>query len=263
MIRSIISLLHFIRAAKGAALLLVLSVYLLSGQVFAQTVLSSPPSITNAPQMSAMFFGLLIGVVLAAAAYLFFIWIAMRDKGQVFLLIFLLCLAANIASTSDLLMGSIGIYDPLGRNFLSNISTIASWIFGLYFTYYFLELDTNSPAYKVPFVLIGIILLLVLSASLFDPAMIHFVMPSIGTLTLSAILIAGISGIRQGTSGSLVHIIAFTCFLGGVLTDPAYALGFIETADGAHEATYIAFALSAMMFAIVVASQFAARQEEK
>ena len=256
-------LLNFFRTATWAVLILALTVCAVPNLVFAQTSLKQIVPTADDPRMAALFFGLLIGVVLAAAAYLFFIWIAMRDRGQVFLLIFLLCIGANIASTNDLLMGQIGTHDNLGREFLINLSIITSWIFALFFTYYFLELDTNNPAYKVPFIIIGGLLLLVLFYSVLGRTMVHLIMPCIGTITISAILIAGISGIRQGTSGSLVHIVAFTCFLGGALTDPAYALGFIETAEGAQKATYIAFALSAMMFAIVVASQFAARQEEK
>lgn len=212
---------------------------------------------------SVLFLGLLLGVVLAAAAYLFFIWIVMRDRGQVFLLIFLLCIGANIASTSDLLMHSIGIHDTPGRDFLIHFSIIASWIFALCFTYYFLDLDTNSPGYKTPFILIGSGLFFVLVYSLIDPFLIDFVLPVIGAFTLSAILVAGLSGVNNKTNGSFVHIVAFSCFLGGVLTKPAYILGLLATPAAEHNAVYIAFALSAMMFSIVVANQFAARQEEK
>lgn len=213
--------------------------------------------------MASLFFGLLIGVVVAAAAYLFFIWIAMRDRGQVFLLIFLLCLGINIASTNDLLMGRMGFTDPVGREFLSSLTIITSWLFAIFFTYYFLELDINEPAYKIPFIIIGIALLVFLLYSLVDHSLLASIMPVIGTVTIAAILVAGLAGLRNGTSGSLVHIVAFTFFLGGAVAEPAYVLGFLKTENDEHNTTYISFALSAMMFAIVVASQFAARQEEK
>ena len=214
-------------------------------------------------QIAALFFGLLIGVVITAAAYLFFIWFFMRDRGQVFLLIFLLCLGANIASSSDLLMHSMGIYDQVGREFLTNLSIIASWIFALFFTYYFLDLDINSPEFKRPFVLIGIVLILILLYSLIDYLFIHFAMPVIGVFTISAILIAGLSGLKNNTSGSMVHLVAFIFFMGGALMEPAYILGYIITPAQENSATYTSFALSAMMFSIVVATQFAARQEDK
>jgi PAS domain S-box-containing protein len=226
----------------------------------ADVYVTTPP---ETDQISALFFGLLIGVVLSAAAYLFFIWVVMRDRGQVFLIIFLLCLCANIFSSNDLLMGKIGFYDPTGRDFLANLSLIASWIFALFFTFYFLELDINSPSFKVPFVLIGILLAFALIYSLIDPTLIYYAMSPIGTVVLASILIAGLSGVLNSTSGSMVHLIAFVCFLGGILAEPAYVLGFIKTEAEVKNSICISFALSAMMFAIVIASQFAARQDEK
>ena len=246
---------RFRQVAWGVALLA-----LLPGLAFADVFVATAP---EKDQMAVLFFGLLIGVVLSAAAYLFFIWIVMRDRGQVFLIIFLFCICVNIFSTSELLMNKIGIYDPLGREFITNLSFIASWIFALFFTYYFLELDINSPAYKTPFILIGVLLLLILLYSVIDHSLIYLVMSVIGTITMSTIIVAGLSGVRNGTSGSLVHIVAFLCSLGGILAEPAYILGFLKTMTEVHNTTNISFALSAMMFAIVIAGQFAARQDEK
>jgi PAS domain S-box-containing protein len=258
------SLSSSLKNTRGAVGLAVFSV-LIPCVAFAQAAIQAVAPITSSDddQIAVLFFGLLIGVVVAAATYLFFIWVVMRDRGQVFLLVFLLFLGANIISTSDLLMNKAGIHDPLGREFLANFSIIMSLVFGMSFTYYFLELDTNSPTFKSPFVFISTLLLIILVYSVFDRTLIHFAMPAINTITISAILVAGLSGIRNGTSGSIVHIVAFTCFLSGAMAEPAYTMGFIVTPAGAHNATYIAFALSAMMFAIVVASQFAARQDEK
>ncbi|MDE2030144.1 MAG: hypothetical protein KGI97_06230, partial [Alphaproteobacteria bacterium] len=213
--------------------------------------------------MATLFSGLLIGVVVAAAAYLFFIWIVIRDRGQVFLLLFLLCLGVNIAGSSDLLMGNIGLHDTGLRDFIATSSLILSWVFGLFFSYYFLELDTNNPAYTLPFMAIAGFLLVTLVYSLIDRASVALVLPLLGAATVSAILISGLSGVRNGTGGSLVHIVAFTCFLIGALARSAYVLGYIASPANAYNATYIAYAMSALLFAIVVANQFAARQDEK
>lgn len=218
-------------------------------------------------QMSVLLFGLLIGIVIAAAAYLFFIWIVMRDRGQVSLILFLLSIGLNIFVLNDMLMHKIGVSGTL-HLFLTNLSVILSWIFALFFTYYFLDLEANEPVFKTPFILLGSLLILVLFYSALDNSpdgrgRIYLLMPPLGTIVLIGILIGGLSGVRDGTSGSLVHILAFTCYLGGVLAEPAYALGYLETAVDTHSATYISFALSAMIFSIVVTSQFAARQDEK
>ncbi|MDE1901703.1 MAG: response regulator [Alphaproteobacteria bacterium] len=214
-------------------------------------------------QLAILFSGLLIGVVVAATAYLFFIWVVIRDRGQVFLLLFLLCLGVNICSTSDLLMGHMGVHYAMARAFITNASIIFSWVFGLFFSYYFLELDVYNPGYTLPFAALALLLLLALIYSLIDMTTIGFIMPILGTVTVSAILVAGLSGLRNDTSGSLVHLIAFTCFLGGILAGPAYVMGYIPAFSASHNVAYIAFALSAMTFAIVVANQFAARQDEK
>jgi len=217
--------------------------------------------------MSVLFFGLLIGIVIAAAAYLFFIWIVMRDRGQVSLILFLLSIGLNIFVINDMLMHKIGVSETL-HLFLTNLSVIISWIFALFFTYYFLDLEANEPVFKTPYIILGALLIFVLFYSVLDNspdgrARIYLIMPPLGTAVLIGILVGGLSGIRDGTSGSLVHILAFTCYLGGILAEPAYALGYLQTAADTHSATYISFALSAMIFSIVVTSQFAARQDEK
>ena len=65
---------------------------------------------------TSLIFGLFLGVMLTASAYLFFIWVVMRDSGQVFLLCLLLCLSINIASTNDLLMTHMGFYNGDARS---------------------------------------------------------------------------------------------------------------------------------------------------
>ena len=57
---------------------------------------------------SGMVFGLFMGIILTAATYLFFIWVVMHDRGQIFLLCFLLCLAVYMAVTNKSLVGQLG-----------------------------------------------------------------------------------------------------------------------------------------------------------
>jgi PAS domain S-box-containing protein len=226
------------------------------------------PSLRNftarpSDETASLIFGLFMGVMLTASAYLFFIWVVMRDRGQVFLLCLLLCLGANIASTNDLLMVQTGFYSLGTRELLANYSLIFSCIFSAFFTYYFLEIDVNSPGFFLPLVVLSSLLLALLAYSIFDPAFIRFALPALSTLTIAVILAAGISSLRHGVSGSFTHIIAFIFFLGGTLAQPLYDLGFILDTKTSNNVTYISFSMAAMMFAIVIASQFAARQEEK
>jgi len=225
--------------------------------------LPSAAGISAEEKIANVTFGLFMGVMLTASLYLFFIWIVMRDRGQVFLLLLLFCLSLNIASTNDLLMLQIGMHSTAMRGMLQNYSMIFSYIFGIFFTYYFLELEAHAPFFRIPFYIIAALLVAVLLLSTFDPQLVHFALPALGTLAIAVALLAGVFCLRRGVSGSFTHIVAFLFFLGGGLAGPLYDLGFITDAATGDNLAHIAFSLAAIMFAIVIASQFAARQEEK
>lgn len=218
------------------------------------------PLASRAPDLV---FGLFIGVMLTAATYLFFIWIVIRDRGQVFLMLLLLCLAVNMASTNDSMMALIGVYSDSMRNLLQSYSMILAHIFSIFFTYYFLEIDTNAPYMKIPLSITGGLLTLLLAYAAVDQRPIHFALPTLGALSVTVVLIAGLTALRLGVSGSLSHLTAFTCFLLGGLAGPLYDLGYIAHEATAQNMTYAGFSLATMMFAIVIAGQFAARQDEK
>lgn len=210
-----------------------------------------------------LLFGFFIGILLTASAYLFFIWLVMRDRGQVYLLCMLLSLTLYIVSTNDLLMSYLGLHGEDVRNLFSNYCFILSIIFGASFTYYYLELDVYNPDFIYPLGLLGGLLAIMLLIVIFNNLTVQLYLPFLSVATIGTILIAGVTGIRQGISGSMTHIVAFSFFLFGALTDSLYESGLIDDADVGHNLSYLAFSVSALMFAIVIANQFAARQEEK
>lgn len=220
-------------------------------------------AVDTSDKTSSLIFGLFLGVMVTASAYLFFIWVVMRDRGQVFLLCLLMCLAANIAGTNDILMGQLGFYNISTRSILTDYSMIFSCLFSVFFTYYFLEIEVNNPNFRFPFIVLSGLLLLLLLSSVFNQTIVRFILPALSTITIAVILASGIASLRQGISGSFTHIVAFMFFLAGTLADPLYNLGYITTADSTKNLTYASYSMAALMFAIVIASQFAARQEEK
>ncbi len=226
---------------------------------------ADPHILTNLTdnRWTSLVFGLFMGVMMTASAYLFFIWIVMRDRGQVFLLFLLLCLAANIASTNDLLMNQFGFHIASTRVLLANYSMIFSSIFSVFFTYYFLDVGVNCPGFRMPLFILGGVLCVLLLYSVFDQSMVRFVLPALSTFTITVVLAASLASLQRGVSGSFTHITAFIFFLAGTLAEPLYDLGLIGDAANGNSLTYIAFSMAALMFAIVIASQFAARQEEK
>jgi PAS domain S-box-containing protein len=238
----------------------------LARDLFDKDILSNASlalAFTGDATFASLIFGLFMGAMLTASAYLFFIWIVMRDRGQVFLLLLLVCLSANVASTNDLLMAQLGLTGTAARELLANYSMIFSYIFSTIFTYYFLEVDINAPLLRWPLALLSLILLGLLVYSIFNRALMHFMLAPLGTLTIASVLAVGAVSFYRGVSGSLTHITAFFFFLIGLLAGPLYDLGYLVNTTIADNLTYICFSLSALMFAIVTASQFAARQEEK
>jgi len=221
------------------------------------------PGTDLSEKSASLIFGLFMGVMLTASAYLFFIWVVMRDRGQVFLLFLLLCLSVNIASTNDFLMNQMGFYSTSTRGLLTNYSMIFSCIFSVFFTYYFLEIEINNPAFRLPLFILSGLFFLLLVCSIFDQKLVRFTLPALSTLTITVVLAAGTASLRQGVSGSFTHIIAFTFFLAGALAEPLYNLGYIVRTASSKNLTYTSYSMAALMFAIVIASQFAARQEEK
>lgn len=216
-----------------------------------------------AEKTSSLVFGLFLGVMLTASAYLFFIWVVMRDRGQVFLLCLLLCLGVNIAGTNDLLMTQAGFYAASTRGLLIDYSMIFSCIFSVFFTYYFLEIEINNPIFQFPLFIFSGLLFILLIASVFNQTLVRFALPALSTITIAIILTSGIASLRQGVSGSFTHIVAFLFFLAGTLAEPLYNVGYIVSIDSSKNLTYASYSMAALMFAIVIASQFAARQEEK
>ncbi|MER2519688.1 MAG: ATP-binding protein [Bdellovibrionales bacterium] len=218
---------------------------------------------SNAVRMGDLLFGTFMGVMLTASAYLFFIWIVMREKGQAFLLSLLFCLSVYIASTNNVLMGQIGVTSSDLRHIVANYSLIMSCICGVAFTYYFLDVEAHIPSLILPLYIVGGLLCLLLILSIFDQALVPFALPLLSELAIAVIMITGVLSFNRGLTGSLTHMVAFTFLLCGHLADPLRDLGYLGSAERSHEVAYISFSLAALMFAIVIASQFAARQDEK
>ncbi len=214
-------------------------------------------------QIPDMVFGLFVGILITAALYLMFIWIVIRDRAQFFLMLLLLSLAVHMGSTNDSLMQMVGIYSGALRHLLQTYSMILAYFFGLFFTYYFLEIDVNAPAFRPLVVLSGGGLFLLLAVASWMPQLVQFILPTLGTLAVAVILVSGLVAMQAGVGGAISHLTAFGSFLVGSLATPLYDLGYIERLESAKNLSYIAFAFSALLFAIVIAGQFAARQEEK
>jgi len=227
------------------------------------TVSTTEQGVPLNAQASDLMFGLFLGIIVAASIYLFFIWAMIRDRGQASLMFLLVCLGMDMAATNNFVMEQLGVSDQALRKLLQNYSMIMAYAFSLMFTYYFLEIDLHVEKLQRPFYAWGVFLLLLLVYAVFDKNSVFFALPVLGAVTISLVLFAGLGALYKNVSGSLTHTIAFFFFLLGNMSQPLYDLGFIETIEESTRMSYTAFAVTALMFAIVIAVQFAARQEEK
>ena len=267
--------LHSISGAEvfALALLVIGLVYLIPFDVMAAVTQKSavvPVALTEEtiksiiPQRTPdLVFGLFIGVMFTASIYLFFIWIVIHDRGQVFLILLLLCLGTHMASTNESMTRLLGLYNENMLSLLQNYSIILAHFFGLLFTYHFLEIDTNAPIMKLPIFLsaTGLVFLLVALSLEMGPA--TFLQSVIGVICLIVILLSGLSAIHNGASGGISHVTAFTAFLTGSIAAPLYDLGLLTYEETTKNLGYMSYSVAAIMFAIVIAVQFAKRQEEK
>ncbi len=225
----------------------------------APTVAATP----SLPFARDIVFGLFIGVMVTASLYLFFIWFAIRERGQIFLMLLLVALGLHMAGTNESMLIFLNLQDESLAGLLRNDSMILAYIFALLFTSYFLEIDINAPALKIFFgALIGLLGLL-LVATVFNQKLAPLLLPTLGSLSGALLLFAGLWALRRGVGGSLSHITAFSFFLLGTMAEPLYDLGYLPTEETSRNLTYAGFSLATMMFAIVIAGQFATRQEEK
>ncbi len=210
-----------------------------------------------------MLFGLSVGVMLTASLYLFFIWIVIRDRSQAYLIFFLLCLCANMASTNDLLMNALKIQSGAMRDLLQSYSLILSYIASLLFTHAFLDIDTNAPAMRLPLFGMAVVMFLLLGLAAINQQWLFFALPTLGAIALSLVMGAGLYAFSIGITGSFSHILAFTFFMAGGLATPLHQIGYLPDIQTAIRLGNMSNAFAALMFAIVIAGQFAARQDEK
>lgn len=221
-----------------------------------------PPEGSNSAE--GLFFGLLLGIILAACCYLFFIWTVFRDLSQAILIIMLVFLGAHMTLANPVTASMLSLGDTATREYLQNFAMIMFYLASVVFTLRFLEIGTHVAGMQMP--LLGLILLLVgvlVFASIFDHRLIVFLLPGVGILTTGALLVTGLFALYREVPGSTIHLLAFAIYLAGGMSEPLRDLGLIRGVFDADSLMYITSGTSAIAFAVVISGQFTARQEAK
>jgi PAS domain S-box-containing protein len=206
--------------------------------------------------------GTFLGIITASFIYLLSTWFAIRDRSQMYLMLMLLCLVVHIVAGSGY-VNTITSTNPVIIRFLYGSALLLFYLFSTLFTVTYLELDTlRAP---MCYVLYGVVVLLIFAITLtaLDTLFMSGVLPYIGLGVISLILLSGINARFLRVSGSLAHIMAFAVvFIGtfSYLPMGGYAVGIPVIG---RDISAVAYALCAMLFAVVTAVQFTRRQEIK
>lgn len=214
-------------------------------------------------RIGQMLFGVLAGVLSTAACYLLFIWMAIRDRSQIFLIIMLLALLANLGMSTDLGMSAMGIQETLMLKFMQLASLITFYVASCIFTLYFLELSTYSRFYQR--LIIGVIGLLgiVFLLGAFSTIVVSGWINVVGAIVCSVLIMAGLQALSHGVPGANTHVLAFGLLIAGALNQPLAQLGINALTLQGINLFYFASGAAALVFAIGIARQFSSRQEEK
>lgn len=214
----------------------------------------------NDNRMGSVLLGILAGVLGTAACYLFFIWVAIRDRSQVSLILMLVALLVSLGLSNDLGLGILAGGNAVAIQFAQLVTLLVFYAAACLFTIQFLELDTYAPIIRR--VLQGIIALLIpifLLGALNTPFVTSRI-SIVGVAIYGALLLAGVQASRKNVPGAGTHMLAFALLIAAtfnMMTDlnRLTVLGI--------NIFYFASSAAALVFAIGIARQFSSRQEEK
>ncbi len=205
----------------------------------------------------AMIAGVFLGIITASFMYLLMTWFAIRDRSQVYLMLMVLCLMAHIAADSGYIDAATG--RGLFAAFLKEEALLLFYLFSSIFTILYLELDAITAHIRYAlFAVIGLLAIgLVLTA--IDLNFFRPFLPFAGLFALFIILVAGLNAVFLHVGGSSAHVLAFAIVFLGTLGDMPH----LRAGGGGGDFRMLAYALCAMLFSVVIAGQFARRQETK
>ena len=252
----------FARALFSAALALCLIIVCFATPAFAQTAVSSRLSLATLlgvePSLTA---GTFLGVITASFIYLFSTWLAIRDRSQIYLMLMVLCLMLHMAAASGY-MDRIS-KDELAVIFIKQTTLILFYVFSALFTIVYLELDEmQSPIRYLLYVGIAV-LVGMFALAVIDLNFVTQWLPFIGVGLIFIYLLAGFFAYLLRISGSLAHVMAFAVVCVGTLSTLPIEWSAFGLSRIASDLNALSYALCSMLFAVVIASQFAKRQELK
>ncbi|HVY13281.1 MAG TPA: ATP-binding protein [Alphaproteobacteria bacterium] len=236
--------------ATGVPYLALLMMHSGLGGFSLATWLDVPPTLTS---------GIFLGIIAASSIYLLTTWYAIRDRSQVFLMMMMVCLMLHVAAGA-------GFFDRFGTKeytvpLIKHGALMLFYVFSTIFTILYLELDAVRAHIRYALYVVMVLPLAGLGLAIIDLSFTGPFLPYLGLVVLFFLVVAGLNALWLRTGGAVAHIMAFGVVFLGTLSDISLSWSAVKPAQS--DFSVIAYALCAMLFAVVIASQFARRQEMK
>ncbi len=252
----------YAKAIVSAAITVCVVLICFATPAFAQGVGTPPLSLAKwigvDPSLTA---GTFLGIITASFIYLFSTWLAIRDRSQIYLMLMVLCLMLHLAAASGY-MDRIS-NDVLAVIIIKHTSLILFYVFSALFTIVYLELDVLQPHIRYLLYVVIAGLMGLFAVALIDINFVSQWLPFVGVGVIFIYILAGLFAWLLRISGSLAHVMAFAVVCVGTLSTLPIEWSAFGISRIASDLNALSYALCAMLFAVVIASQFAKRQELK
>lgn len=224
--------------------------------------LQTVDALYRADRVEQLLFGALYGILLTVCVYLFFIWKVMRDRSQAWLIMMELAVAWYIGSQSGFLAELV--WPGAGWDMLSSqMAIISVMICALSFTRHCLRTDEQLPRLSVVLRLLAVGTAAFVLLAPADLRTFNRVMPYAAIVNCTVMLLVGLASLRARVEAAAVYMLAFLCLIMGGLLRALVDIGTVPATSLTLNLFPVGAGISAIVFAIGIAGQFRARQEEK
>jgi PAS domain S-box-containing protein len=248
----------------AAAALCLLTVFGVAMPAFAQGAAIATPAFSLATWLgvdAGLTSGAFFGIIAASFIYLLSTWFAIRDRSQVYLMLMLLCLLVHMAATGGYLNRLSD--NPLMIEFMKEGTLLLFYLFSTLFTLIYLEFDTTLPPVRYSLYLLVTLQAFTIGIGAVDLAFVRPWISMAELISLFALLVIGVIALLRRTGGAWAHLAAFSVVFLGNASNLPINWDVLGLAPPGGDSAAIAYALCAMLFAVVIASQFARRQAVK
>jgi len=205
-----------------------------------------------------------IGVMFATFFYNLFIFFSLRDKSYLYYCLYILFLGIAQLFSLGYTISSVAAGSPFFDQYSVNLFTSISFISGLLFALYFLQLNMYvKKAVPITWVILSSYVL-VFILSFFNLNQVCFALLNINALaTCFFLLIVSAYVIRKGHNAAIYYLIAYVVLLIGLITYVLKNYGIIKPSWFVNNVIIIGSALEAVLLSIALANRINILRKEK